>query len=72
MSNVTGPGTAQDRNRLFEQLVDRYQEPVLRMCYYCLCDKTQAEDAGKKLSNLQSFPVDGIGRVDSCLLAQEG
>ncbi|WP_143005292.1 DUF1659 domain-containing protein [Selenomonas ruminantium] len=27
---------------------------------------------GKKLSNLQSFPVDGIGRVDSCLLAQEG
>ena len=33
MSNVTGPGTAQDRNRLFEQLVDRYQEPVLRMCY---------------------------------------
>ena len=34
MSNVTGPGTAQDRNRLFEQLVDRYQEPVLRMCYY--------------------------------------
>ena len=48
MSNVTGPGTAQDRNRLFEQLVDRYQEPVLRMCYYCLCDKTQAEDAVQK------------------------
>ena len=34
--------------------------------------KTQAENTGKKLSNLQSFPVDGIGRVDSCLLAQEG
>ena len=48
MSNVTGPGTAQDRNRLFEQLVDRYQEPVLRMCYYCLCDKTQAEDAAQE------------------------
>ncbi|MBQ6288261.1 MAG: sigma-70 family RNA polymerase sigma factor [Clostridia bacterium] len=45
MSNVTGPGTAQDRNRLFERLVDQYQEPVLRLCYYCLCDKTQAEDA---------------------------
>ena len=27
---------------------------------------------GKKLANLQSFPVAGIGRVDSCLLAQEG
>ena len=48
MSNVTGPGTAQDRNRFFEQLVDRYQEPVLRMCYYCLCDKTQAEDAAQE------------------------
>lgn len=27
---------------------------------------------GKKLANLQSFTVDGIGRIDSCLLAQEG
>ncbi len=45
MSNVTGPDTAPDRNRIFERLVDQYQESVLRMCYYCLCDKTQAEDA---------------------------
>lgn len=28
-------------------------------------------DIGTKLGNLQAFPVDGIGRVDSCLLAQE-
>lgn len=26
---------------------------------------------GKKLGNLQSFPVKSIGRLDSCLLAQE-
>ena len=45
MSNVTGPDTALDRDRIFERLVDQYQEPVLRMCYYCLCDKTLAEDA---------------------------
>ena len=45
MSNVTGPDTALDRNRIFERLVDQYQESVLRMCYYCLCDKTLAEDA---------------------------
>ena len=26
---------------------------------------------GKKLGNLQAFPVASIGRTDSCLLAQE-
>ena len=48
MSNVTGPDTALDRDRIFERLVDQYQEPVLRMCYYCLCDKSQAEDAAQE------------------------
>ena len=45
MSNVTGPDTAPDRNRKFEQLVDQYQKLVLHMCYLYLCDKTLAEDA---------------------------
>ena len=45
MGNVTGPGTAPDRNQRFEQLVGRYQEPVLHMCYLYLCDKSLAEDA---------------------------
>ena len=48
MSNVTGPDTARERNRIFERLVDQYQEPVLRMCYYSLGDKTQAEDAAQE------------------------
>ena len=48
MSNVTGPDTALDRNRIFERLVDQYQESVLRMCYYCLGDKTLAEDAAQE------------------------
>ena len=48
MSNVTGPDTALDRDRIFERLVDQYQESVLRMCYYCLCDKSQAEDAAQE------------------------
>ena len=45
MSNVTGPDTAPNRDLKFEQLVSRYQKPVLHMCYLCLCDKTLAEDA---------------------------
>ena len=48
MSNVTGPDTALDRDRIFERLVDQYQESVLRMCYYCLNDKSQAEDAAQE------------------------
>ena len=45
MSNVTGPDNAQDRSRRLEELVDRYQEQVTRMCFLYLCDKTMAEDA---------------------------
>lgn len=45
MSNVTGPGTAPDRDQEFAALVDRYQEPLLRMCCYILCDRSLAEDA---------------------------
>ena len=45
MSNVTGPDTAPNRDQRFEQLVDQYQESVLRTCYLYLCDKTLAEDA---------------------------
>ena len=45
MSNVTGPDSAQDRSRRLEELVDRYQEQVTRMCFLYLCDKTMAEDA---------------------------
>ena len=33
MSNVTGPDSAQDRSRRLEELVDRYQEQVTRMCF---------------------------------------
>ena len=45
MSNVKGPDNAPDRNQRLEQLVDRYQEQVMRMCFLYLCDKTMAEDA---------------------------
>ena len=45
MSNVTVPDTAPNRDQRFEQLVDQYQESVLRTCYLYLCDKTLAEDA---------------------------
>ncbi len=45
MSNVKGPDNAPDRNQRLEQLVDRYQEQVMRMCFLYLCDKTLAEDA---------------------------
>lgn len=45
MSNVKGPDNAPDRNLRFEQIVERYQEQVVRMCFLYLCDKTLAEDA---------------------------
>ena len=45
VSNVTGPDNAPNRDQRFEQLVDLYQESVLRTCYLYLCDKTLAEDA---------------------------
>ena len=45
MSNVKGPDNAPDRNQRLEQLVDRYQGQVMRMCFLYLCDKTLAEDA---------------------------
>ena len=45
MSNGKGPDTAQNRNLRFEELVAQYQEPVLRMCFLYLCDKSLAEDA---------------------------
>ena len=45
MSNVKGPDNAPDRNLRFEQIVERYQEQVIRMCFLYLCDKTLAEDA---------------------------
>ena len=45
MSNVTVPDTAPNRDQRFEQLVDQYQESVLRTCYLYLCDKTLAEEA---------------------------
>ena len=45
MSNVSGPGTAPNRDQAFVQLVDQYKDQVLRMCFLSLCDRTQAEDA---------------------------
>ena len=48
MSNVTGPGTAPDRDQRFVSLVEQYQEPLLRMCCYTLCDRSMAEDAVQK------------------------
>ena len=50
MSNVTGTDTAPNRDQRFEQLVDQYQESVLRTCYLYLCDKTLAEDATQDTS----------------------
>ena len=34
-----------DREQKLEQLVDRYQTPLLHMCYLYLCDQSMAEDA---------------------------
>ena len=45
MSSVTGPDSAPNRDRQFARLVEQYQTPLLRMCWLCLYDKTQAEDA---------------------------
>ena len=45
MSNVKGPDNAPDRSQRLDQLIDRYQEQVMRMCFLYLCDKTMAEDA---------------------------
>jgi len=45
VSNVKGPDNAPDRSQRLEQLIDRYQEQVMRMCFLYLCDKTMAEDA---------------------------
>ena len=45
MSNVKGPDNAPDRDLRLEQLVSRYQEQVVRVCFLYLCDKTLAEDA---------------------------
>ena len=45
MSNVSGPGTAPNRNQAFVRLVDQYKDQVLRMCFLSLCDRTLAEDA---------------------------
>ena len=38
-----------DREQKLEQLVDRYQTPLLHMCYLYLCDKSLAEDALQEL-----------------------
>ena len=45
MSNAARPDTAPNLDRKFEQLVETYQKPVLRMCWLCLYDRTLAEDA---------------------------
>ena len=36
---------ADQRDQRFEQMVERHQEAVKRMCFLCLCDRTLAEDA---------------------------
>ena len=45
MSIVMGPDTATDRDQKLISLVDRYQEPLLRMCCLYLRDRSLAEDA---------------------------
>lgn len=45
MRNESDPALQHSRNRRFEQLVEQYQEPILRTCFLYLCDKTLAEDA---------------------------
>ncbi|MBR5959663.1 MAG: sigma-70 family RNA polymerase sigma factor [Clostridia bacterium] len=49
MSNVMGPDNALNREQKLEQLVDRYQTPLLHMCYLYLCDKSLAEDAVQEI-----------------------
>ena len=60
VSNVSDPNTAPNRNLKFEELVDKYQKPVLHICYLYLCDKSLAEDAVqdtflKVYRNLETF-----------------
>jgi len=45
VSIVMGPDTATDRDQKLISLVDRYQEPLLRMCCLYLRDRSLAEDA---------------------------
>ena len=45
MSNTMSPNNAQNDDQRFEQLVEQYQEEVLRICFLYLCDQTLAEDA---------------------------
>ena len=45
MDFVSDPEKSVDRDQKFVSLVDRYQEPLLRMCCLYLCDKSLAEDA---------------------------
>ena len=49
-----------NRDEKLEQLVDRYQTPLLHMCYLYLCDKSLAEDALQEIflkvyRNMDSF-----------------
>lgn len=45
MSNTMSPNNAQNDDQRFEQLVEQYQEEVLRICFLYLSDQTLAEDA---------------------------
>ena len=45
MDFVSDPEKTVDRDQKFVSLVDRYQEPLLRMCCLYLCDQSLAEDA---------------------------
>lgn len=45
MSIVKGPDIAQQLDSEFEQLVEKHQTMLLRMCYLYLRDRTLAEDA---------------------------
>lgn len=48
MSIVKGPELAQNRRERLEELVERYQEKVVRMCFLYLRDRTMAEDAAQE------------------------
>lgn len=45
MSSIKGPDHAQEMDCAFEQLVECYQQPLLRMCCLYLRDAALAEDA---------------------------
>ena len=60
MSVVKGPGDAQAFEKRFEEMVDQYQNALLRMCYIQLRDRSLAEDAVqetfiKAYRNLSAF-----------------